>query len=255
MDYKEHYKTILKDEETEIKNKIKNFKKNGETDLINYQRLLDKQKELKEKQTKFEKEEQETIKKGNIKNYIVAFKEVLNGFISKYKDKPEYVKLFNIFLTNGNISVIDETTKDEEINLNIDELIFDLFFYEYNSKNTIKFIDKNTINVYQDNEQVKSLYEVLDNKSLNTNMFFYLLNDEYNEGKLKYLTDIQKANEFYIIKFIDIIDKTQQTESTDKIKQEKIILTVSETENNKKCIIANNNNNNKNMKILGEYKI
>lgn len=243
MDYKKHYGNILNDEETEIKKKIKNFKKNGETDLINYQRLLDKEKEIKEKQDKLQKEGQETNKKENIKKYIVAFKEILNNFINSYTDISEYNEMLKIFLQNEKIQNID---------FNIDELIFDLFFYDYNSKNRIKEIDKNSINVYQDNEQVKTLYEVLDNKSLKINMFFYLLNDEYNEGKLKYLTDIQNANEFYIIKFIDIKDKTKQTGTTKETKQEKIILTVSETENNKKCIIANNN---KNMKILGEYKI
>lgn len=242
MDYKTNYENILNDEIENIEKEIKNFKKKGETDLISFQKLLDKKQEIKEKKENFEEKNEKIEIKQNIKFYIVVLEGILKDFNKRYVNKTEYNDLFDLFLNNEILkNIVDSDTKN--IIYNIEDLIFDLFFYDYNSKNTIKVIDKNTINVYQDNEQVKSLYEVLDNKTLKINMFFYFLNEELNEGKLKYLTDIQKANEFYIIKFIDI---------TDDKKKDKNLLTVSETENNKKCIIAINN---KNMKILGEYKI
>lgn len=242
MDYKTNYENILEDEIKNIEKEIKNFKKKGETDLISFQKLLDKKQEIKEKKENFNEKNEKIEIKQNIKFYIVVLEGILIDFNKRYVNKTEYNDLFDLFLNNKILKNIVDSTS-ENIIYNIEDLIFDLFFYDYNSKNTIKVIDKNTINVYQDNEQVKSLYEVLDNKTLKINMFFYFLNEELNEGKLKYLTDIQKANEFYIIKFIDI---------TDDKKKDKNLLTVSETENNKKCIIAINN---KNMKILGEYKI
>lgn len=242
MDYKTNYENILNDEIENIKKEIDNFKKKGETDLISFQKLLDKKQEIKEKKENFKEKNEKIEIKQNIKFYIVVLEGILKDFNKRYVNKTEYNDLFDLFLNNKILKNIVDSTS-ENIIYNIEDLIFDLFFYDYNSKNTIKVIDKNTINVYQDNEQVKSLYEVLDNKTLKINMFFYFLNEELNEGKLKYLTDIQKANEFYIIKFIDI---------TDDKKKDKNLLTVSETENNKKCIIAINN---KNMKILGEYKI
>lgn len=242
MDYKTNYENILNDEIENIEKEIKNFKKKGETDLISFQKLLDKKQEINEKKENFKEKNEKIEIKQNINFYIVVLEGILKDFNKRYVNKTEYNDLFDLFLNNKILkNIIDSDTKN--IIYNIEDLIFDLFFYDYNSKNTIKVIDKNTINVYQDNEQVKSLYEVLDNKTLKINMFFYFLNEELNEGKLKYLTDIQKANEFYIIKFIDI---------TDDKKKDKNLLTVSETENNKKCIIAINN---KNMKILGEYKI
>lgn len=242
MDYKTNYENILNDEIENIDKEIKNFKKKGETDLISFQKLLDKKQEINEKKENFKEKNEKIEIKQNINFYIVVLEGILKDFNKRYVNKTEYNDLFDLFLNNKILkNIVDSDTRN--IIYNIEDLIFDLFFYDYNSKNTIKVIDKNTINVYQDNEQVKSLYEVLDNKTLKINMFFYFLNEELNEGNLKYLTDIQKANEFYIIKFIDI---------TDDKKKDKNLLTVSETENNKKCIIAINN---KNMKILGEYKI